>query len=223
MKISIPVVPTNRQTSSLWVLILMNLIPVYGILFLGWKAFDVVFIYVVETVIIGLLNIFKMAFCTVMQSGEAGSQSSMIVHLLKIFMIPFFIIHYFFFIAIQSVFVFSFLKNQSAANFLEIPLSFWQTINSNSELSISILSILFSHIFSFLLNYIGNKEYARIGLPILMFMPYIRIFIQQFVVIFGILLMTIFNTPDMFVLLLVFFKIMADAGMHWRIHQRYKN
>lgn len=219
MKISIPAY-TTRQNSSLLVLILINLIPAYGVLFEGWEAFDVVFIYVAETVIIGLLNIFKMAFSGTLQAGSP-SQSSAIVHVLKIFLIPFFIMHYFFFVTVQSIFVFAFLKEQKTESLFEIPLSFWQILTANNEIGLSVMSILFSHIFSFLVNYVGNKEYDKIGLPILMIQPYIRIFIQQFVVIAGVIVMSVFNTPAIFVLLLVFLKIIADAVMHLRIHQKY--
>lgn len=211
----------RRQYSSVLILVLMNLIPAYGVIFDGWDAFDVVFIYVAETVVIGLLNIFKRAFAN---SLEAGSQPKFPIMLLalKFFMIPFFILHYFFFIMVQAVFLFAFLKGHGIENLLEIPLAFWQTLSANNfEIGLTVMSIFGSHLYSFLFNYIGNKEYEKIGLPILMFQPYIRIFIQQFVVIVGIILMTIFNTPTVFVLLLVFLKIIADATMHIKIHQKY--
>lgn len=210
---------TTRQHTSVWFLVLMNLIPVYGVLFLNWQVFDVVIIYVAESVIIGLLNIFKMAFCTVMASGEKSG--GLIIHLLKIIMIPFFIFHFFFFIAMQSLFVFTILGDQKMNDFEEVPGMFTQLISADTALGASIISILASHIFSFVVNYIGNKEYSKIGLPTLMFQPYIRIFIQQFVVIFGFILMTLFNTPDVFVLLLVFLKIFVDAATHLRMHRKY--
>lgn len=221
MKISIPAY-TTRQNSSVLILILMNLIPIYGVMFEDWQAFDVVAIYVSETAIIGLLNIFKMTFSTTFQSGSQ-SQSSASVHILKFFLIPFFIIHYFFFVMIQSIFVFAILKEQKTEDLFDSLLAFWQILSTNNEISLSVIGILCSHIFSFLVNYIGNKEYDKIGLPMLMVQPYIRIFIQQFVVIGGILLMSIFNTPTIFVILLVFFKIIADAVMHLKVHQKYRS
>lgn len=212
---------TILQNSSVLLLVLMNLIPAYGVIFEGWKAFDIVFIYVAETVIIGGLNILKMAFASSLRPGTQY-QSSVIVHALKIFMIPFFIIHYFFFLMIQSLFVFAFLKGETIENMFAVPLSFWQILNTNAEIRLCVMGILCSHIFSFLVYYIGNKEYDKIGLPMLMVQPYIRIFIQQFVVIAGVLLMSIYNTPAIFALLLVFLKIIADAVMHLKIHRKYR-
>lgn len=212
---------TPRQYSSVVVLILMNLIPAYGVIFEGWSAFDIVFIYVAETIVIGLLNIFKMAFASTIDSGSKP-KSPIILLALKFFMIPFFIFHYFFFVFVQNIFLFVFLKGHDIENLLGIPQSFWEVLMANNfEIGISVASIFGSHLYSFLFNYMGNKEYEKIGLPILMFQPYIRIFIQQFVVIVGIILMTIFNTPTVFVLILVFLKIAVDATMHMKIHKKY--
>lgn len=211
----------RRQYSSVIILILMNLIPAYGVLFDGWDAFDVVFIYVAETIIIGLLNIFKMAFASTIDAGSKPKSPIMLLAL-KFFMIPFFIFHYFFFVMVQNIFLFVFLKGRDMEDLFGIPMSFWEVLSTNNfEIGLTVMSIFGSHLYSFLFNYIGNKEYEKIGLPILMFQPYIRIFIQQFVVIVGIILMTIFNTPTVFVLILVFLKIIVDATMHIKIHQKY--
>lgn len=46
--------------SSALVLIAANLIPLAGVLFLGWSAFELVFVYWMETGIIGVFNVAKM-------------------------------------------------------------------------------------------------------------------------------------------------------------------
>lgn len=212
---------SGRQYSSVLVLVLMNLIPVYGVIFEGWSAFDIVFIYVAETIIIGLLNVLKMAFASTIDSGSKPA-SPITLLALKFFIIPFFIFHYFLFVSVQNIFLFVFLKGHDLEDLLEIPQSFWEVLSANNfEIGISVASIFGSHLYSFLFNYLGNKEYEKIGLPILMFQPYKRIFIQQFVVIIGIILMTVFNTPTVFVLILVFFKIIVDAKMHIKIHKEF--
>jgi hypothetical protein len=43
-------------------LILANLIPLFGVLFAGWQVFDVVMVFWVENVIIGLINLLKMRY-----------------------------------------------------------------------------------------------------------------------------------------------------------------
>lgn len=219
--ISSQTVSAPRQYSSVVVLVLMNLIPAYGVIFEGWSAFHVVFIYVAETIVIGLLNIFKMAFASTIDSGSKP-KSPIVLLGFKFFIITFFLIHYFIFVTVQYTFLLAFFKAHDFIDLLDIPLSFWEIMSANNfEIGISVASIFGSHLYSFLYNYIGNKEYERIELPVLMFQPYTRIFIQQFVVIVGFILMTVFNTPTVFVLILVFLKIIVDASTHIRIHKRY--
>jgi len=45
------------------VLVVTNLIPIIGVCFWGWEAFDVIALYWVENVIIGLINVLKMVTC----------------------------------------------------------------------------------------------------------------------------------------------------------------
>jgi uncharacterized ion transporter superfamily protein YfcC len=45
-------------------LIVVNLIPLYGVWFEGWNASQVFLVYCLETVIIGIINVLKMACVT---------------------------------------------------------------------------------------------------------------------------------------------------------------
>ncbi len=210
---------SSRKYFSVWVLILVNLIPAAGVVFMKWDVFDVIFIYVLETVIIGLLNMLRMAFCTTLEEKVKGRMpsSSQSVNWLKLFLIPFFSLHYFFFVGVQLVFVFVLLKKSN--DFEEIFSLVWDFCMINPQTRLALGGLLISHCFSFLINYIGNGEYARMGLARLMIQPYTRIFIQQIVVIAGAILVIVFNTSDVFVLLLVFLKIIVDVRMHLKAHQ----
>src|SRR5262245_22618930 len=42
------------------VLVLSNLVPVYGVLFWHWEVFPIVFLFWAETVVIGVINVPKM-------------------------------------------------------------------------------------------------------------------------------------------------------------------
>ena len=52
----------NLKDKSILMLIVVNLFPIIGVIFLGWNIFEVVILYVLETFIIGLFNILKMFF-----------------------------------------------------------------------------------------------------------------------------------------------------------------
>jgi len=49
-----------RFTPAILALIVMNMIPLVGVLKFGWDAGTIVFLYWLENVVIGLLNIPKM-------------------------------------------------------------------------------------------------------------------------------------------------------------------
>jgi uncharacterized membrane protein YjjP (DUF1212 family) len=70
-------------------------------------------------------------------------------------------------------------------------------------------------LYSFIKNYLHEGEYKKVVLPELMFQPYKRIFVQQFLVIFGtFLLMLLGGDNRVFVVLLVVLKIFFDFRGH---------
>jgi hypothetical protein len=205
-------------TSSIIILILVNLLPIFGVVVLHWKVSDVVMLYVFETFVVGVFNVFKMIF--------AGKSEEM-PGCMKFFLVPFFIVHYNGFVGIQGFFIVSFvlvpelnnvtlaegLNNQnytvSAQDYLVDVLQF------KSFLSVAYLSIVLSHLYSFIKNYLHEGEYKKVVLPELMFQPYKRIFVQQFLVIFGtFLLMLLGGDNRVFVVLLVVLKIFFDFRGH---------
>lgn len=53
-----------KSDPSIWVLIVANLVPLAGVFFWDWSIFEVVLLYWMENVIIGIINILKMATCS---------------------------------------------------------------------------------------------------------------------------------------------------------------
>ena len=66
-------------------LIAANTIPLFGVLFLEWDAFFIVLLYWSENLVIGCYNILKIIFAAVPHPTA---------HLGKLFLIPFFTVHY---------------------------------------------------------------------------------------------------------------------------------
>src|SRR5512138_1069070 len=81
---------------SVVVLLLANLFPLYGVLFLGWQAFPILFLYWLENVYIGIFNVVKMLLC---ESSDARTGFT------KLAIIPFFCVHYGIFTLVHGVFV----------------------------------------------------------------------------------------------------------------------
>ena len=77
-------------------LIAANAIPVFGVLFAGWDAFNIVLLYWAENIAVGFYNILKMAFVKMKDPKELMG---------KLFAISFFVLHFGGFTGIHGVFV----------------------------------------------------------------------------------------------------------------------
>lgn len=73
----------RKLTAGDWMLIAVNLVPLYCVWFEGWNASEVFLVYCLETVIIGIVNVLKMACVTIFvkktddwQNGGTTSKQS---------------------------------------------------------------------------------------------------------------------------------------------------
>lgn len=206
-------------------LILANLVPLGGVLLLGWQVFDVVMIYWAENVIIGLLNVMRMAVCEggILQLG-AGQQAikpnltntqaatlSRVSTGLKFFLIPFFIFHYGMFCLAHLMAITGILgkdRNLDQSSTLEIAQS-WE-----SAFWLAVAAIFLSHLISFFLNFIGQNEYQRTDLRQLMTRPYGRIVVLHIAVILGAGLTMALGSPVYMLAVLIALKVGIDLRMH---------
>jgi Family of unknown function (DUF6498) len=203
----------RNLTLSEYLLIIVNCIPLYGVWFEGWNASEVFLVYCLETVIIGIINVLKMACVTIFvrqkdvweNVGNSSMQSGW-------FFIFFFIIHYGFFVFVQTQIFFnvsglipdgSFLMNYS-----KIP----ELLGDNGKLMLLIFIAYYTmqNVFDFFLS--GN--YKTISMGRLMFEPYMRIFVQQFVVILGSMFLT-FGAGKVFILVFVIAKIFFELFVNF--------
>ncbi len=58
----LPAVLGILRVPSALALVLVNLIPLLGAIFLGWNAFDVIFLYWLENIVVGFYTVIKMLF-----------------------------------------------------------------------------------------------------------------------------------------------------------------
>ncbi len=196
-----------------YLLILVNLIPLYCVWFEGWNASEVFLVYCLETVIIGLINVFKMACVTIFvkkadvwQNGGTSTMQS------GWFFIFFFIIHYGFFVFVQTQIFFSvsgLIPGHSLlGGYSKIP----ALLGNNGKLMLLIFITYYTvqTFFEFFMT--GN--YKTISMGRLMFEPYIRIFVQQLVVILGSMFLT-FGAGKIFILIFVVVKIFFELFVNF--------
>ncbi len=198
-------------------LIFANLIPLIGAIFLDWNILDIVIFYWLETFVIGIYNIVKMMTCT--GGIIKGIENQIIALFSKIFLSTFFLFHFNIFVFIQFFFIIIFLGPdgfQQEGNIKDLI----DIKNDGSyTLLIGIIGLFLSHGHSLYLNYYKGKEYQKTDIMSQMFKPYGRIFIQQFVVIFGGMLIMYYESPLPLLVLLVIFKIFSDLIAHWISHR----
>lgn len=182
------------------VLILANLVPLAGVLLLDWQVFDILVLYWVENVVIGVLNVARMAV-----TRERD----------RWFLMPFFAVHYGLFCfahltAIMTIFdpsggadaIWGLFFGQPAVEAMRSPL--W----------IAAGAIALSHLFSFLGNFIAGGEYRRTSARELMTRPYGRIVVLHVAVIFGAALIQWLGNPVAMLLALIAAKIALDLKLH---------
>jgi hypothetical protein len=203
----------RKLSTSDWLLILVNLIPLYCVWFEGWNASEVFLVYCLETVIIGVINVLKMACVTLFvkktddwQNGGTSSKQS------GWFFIFFFIVHYGFFVFVQTQLFFAvsrLIPNGSFfANYAKIP----ALLGNNGKLMLLIF-VLYYTVQNFI-NFFMSGNYKTISMGRLMFEPYMRIFVQQFVVILGGIFLG-FGAGKIFMLVFIIAKIFFELFVNF--------
>lgn len=233
----------SRLTFSAGALLLANLAPLAGVLFFDWSVSSVIILYWFENVVLGVVNVARMiAFSpeqtsmaavmggdgrTAVAASAAGRRldSAAMIHGVKLFLIPFFMFHYFFFCAGHGVFVFSLFPDENGwfpeSNGLGMFDSLGRAIEIfSTPLAFAAVVLALSHIVSFFVNYIGGGEYRRLDLRRLMTMPYGRIVVLHLTIIFGGFATMLLGEPIWLLAVFVLLKIGVDLKLHFREHSK---
>lgn len=192
-----------KLTSSAILLVLANMIPLFGIFLFGWDAVTILVLYWLESVIIGGLNVVKIL------SVRPPDVSSNLFFLGNLFTACFFTVHFGMFTWGHG----EFLKEIFGAG------SLLSGIREGGAIMWTALSFLLSHIFSMIINFYGKKEYLGRAPNAQMMQPYGRVFIMHLVVLFGGFLVQSFGAPVLAVILLIILKTGIDLVAHSKEHR----
>jgi hypothetical protein len=196
---------------SMLVLVLANLFPLYGVVVLGWKIFPVIFLFWLENLIIGAFNVLRILV------ADPGNRN---FWFLKVFLIPFFCVHFGLFTFVHGVFVMGFFGGmfKTGAPFPgeDVIIGFIRQY----QLGVPIIGLALSHAISFGVNYIGGGEYLNANPASLMQQPYGRVIVLHATILCGGFLVTIFQSPMIGLLVLILLKIGLDLRSHAREHKR---
>jgi hypothetical protein len=197
-------------------LILANLLPVFGVLQLGWDVGSIVVLYWAENLIIGVYTVLRL-----LVAGKARA----------LFPSLFFCLHYGGFCAVHGFFVLKLTGFTGAPEALQtswpfplllvekfLGLSRQVLAATPPEFLRACLALVISHGASFLLLFIGQQEYRNKTANKLMLAPYKRIAVLHIAVITGGFLIQQLGSPIGLLLALVALKIAMDVQLHRRSH-----
>lgn len=199
-------------------LVAANVVPVVGVLAWDWSIATILALYWLENGIIGVSNVIRMV--TAAGPGET--------HLGKLFLVPFFIVHYGLFWTVHGVFVTSFFGagldavgtgiGTGGPFGLGVVSSVLLGVDSGT-LAWGVLSLALGHGVSLVSNYFLGGEVRRVTAAALMARPYGRVVILHLTIIFGAFAAMLLGAPIGALLVLVVTKTVVDVGAHLREHR----
>ena len=191
-------------------LVLANLLPLAGVLFLEWSVFLVMMLFWLENIIVGLLNIPRILFATGDEDVRKQKFSG------RLFAAVFFTVHYGIFTTVHGMFVFS-LFGEDQYGELTIQLV-WQIIQSQ-QLYWAVAALFFSHLLSLVMNYFLGGEYQQARVKDMMKQPYDRIVLLHLGILSGGIVIDMLALPIAGLLALLVLKIIFDVRAHVKEHQ----
>lgn len=216
------IVAWYRVTSSVGAvvaLIVANLIPLVGVLFVGWNVWMILIVYWLENGVVGVFNILKM----LKAEGAPGAASAAwtmngrsVNDVAKAGLIPFFVVHYGIFWVVHGVFVFALPVFGSMET---------ETIDMTTgfeplTIPFAVLALTISHGVSYWFNFIKGGEYRRVSPAGQMFAPYGRLVVLHVTIIIGGMAIAITGAPASVVAILVVLKTALDVGFHLAEHRK---
>jgi len=183
--------------------ILLNLIPVFGVLFLGWSAFALIFLYWLENVIIGVRTL-----VSILANGVMGGAQGMAAPFFAVF----FTFHYGLFCFVHGTFVVA-LFGQSAmgepsGGVVEATRAL---LTNQTGILLGFASIAVWQVVQFIL-FLVRGEVRETNPLTLMASPYPRIIVLHVTIIFGGFLLMLLNQPVAGLVMLALVKMAFDVA-----------
>ena len=207
-----------RRRLSLVVLVVVNLLPLGGVLFFGWDVAALVILYWSENLVLGFYTLVKM----LVKSPVGGLGTGL-----------FFSIHYGGFCAVHGVFILVMLVEGEFEPMPEDPwplfLVFPQLLFNVArevlsfappEWLVAFAALAFSHGVSFVANFLLGGERQRLSVKVLMGAPYGRIVVLHVAIILGGFGTMALGQPVAMLAVLVALKLGLDIKLHLREHRR---
>lgn len=205
-------------TPSTISLVAANTIPVFGAIFLEWSIFSLMFLFWLENIIIGLLNVVRLIGAVPEEQKTAsGAAAKFFLKAFQLFAACFFTVHYGGFCLGHGVFVFALFGKDAG---LGVPSGLGDGLNIayniliEQKLILAAISIFISHLLSLSYNYFYRGERLGVDLEQIMMRPYGRIVVLHITIILGALPVMMLGSPIWALVLLVILKTAVDLKAH---------
>jgi hypothetical protein len=177
-------------------------VPLVGVVAFHWTVLSVLLLYWFENVVIGAFNVLKMAF---------ADPKSLASDAIKLFLIPFFIIHYGMFAFVHGMFILAFFGHMTRG--FPGPATFWAALH-DAGVGWGVVAIVASHGFSFVHNYWMGGEYRNASPQVLMTQPYARVVVLHVAILIGGFGAVALGSPMVALVVLVALKTAIDLRAH---------
>lgn len=216
---TMPEASAGRRTASLAALVVANLLPLAGVLFLSWDVASLMILYWSENLVLGFYTLLKMLVVS-----PAGA----------LFSGPFFLIHYGGFCGMHGLFLVTMLLEQdfdpipagdSWPLFLVFPQILFNVCAEVLRLAppewiLAFAALFLSHGISFTMNFLRGPERDTVTVGKLMGAPYGRIVVLHVAIIVGGIGVMALGQPLYLLVVLVLLKLAMDVTLHLREHRK---
>jgi hypothetical protein len=219
-------------------LVAVNLVPLAGVLLLGWRLSDLMLLYWLENGIIGGFTVLKILTSRAPADAPGPARGEMVVALTHrlgaVATAAFFAVHYGIFWTVHGVFVWFFFGPGAglfggawpgpglAGGPFGGPPIVVETVGPavGGGFALALLSLVVSHGTSYVVNYLGRGEDRSLSPLALMQQPYGRVVVLHVTILFGGFLAMFLGQPLLSLVLLVALKTYVDVQAHLREHGR---
>ena len=198
-----------------WMILAVDLFPVWAVLTLGWGAAPLVFLYWLENLIIGAVTLAKMI---------ATSVKEHVIGLLGILFIgPFFVFHYGMFCFVHGVFVSAFSHMGSGSDGPSFPTPWGlvqEALQSGANMPTFVVAIIAVQVVLFVQDFIVRGEYRETSVDKEMMKPYARVIVLHIAIFAGAFAMAAIGEPMWGMLILILLR--AFWGVFLTVRRRLR-
>jgi len=213
----------SRWTPAAVMLVLVNAAPLAAVFVFRWDAADLVLLYWTENLIVGAFNVLRML---VADPPDGSGPAS------KLFMIPFFIIHFGIFCTVHGLFLVFLLEIGAGSagpqldafgsgGLLGMPGALVRALWTDAPRGAAwvLAGLAVSHAGSFVQYSLLGGERTSATVSQLMTRPYRRIVVMHLTIMAGAALTLFLDSPPSLLMVLVLVKLVLDLLLHNREHR----